>query len=201
MSADGSSSGSDPDNSRPAKRLPARPLVLVGLMGAGKSAIGRRLAGRLGIPFVDVDAEIEKAAGCSISDYFERYGEAAFRVGERKVISRLLDGPVAVLASGGGAYMDAETRALIGEKAISVWLRAELDVLVERTSRRNDRPLLHRGDPRAILADLMDKRYPIYSQADIVVDSDEGPADQMTRRVVGAVRRHLNRHPELAAPC
>ena len=198
MSADGSSTGPDTDNARPAKRLPARPLVLVGLMGAGKTAIGRRLAGRLGIPFVDVDAEIEKAAGCSISDYFERYGEAAFRAGERKVMSRLLDGPVAVLASGGGAYMDADTRAMIAQKAISVWLRAELDVLVERTSRRNDRPLLHRGDPRAILADLMDKRYPIYAQADIIVDSDEGPADQMTKRVVGALRRYLDRHPELA---
>ncbi len=201
MSADGSCTGSDPGNSRPAKRLPARPLVLVGLMGAGKTAIGRRLAGRLGIPFVDVDAEIEKAAGCSISDYFERYGEAAFRIGERKVMGRLLDGPVAVLASGGGAYMDAETRALIAQKAISVWLRAELDVLVERTSRRNDRPLLHGGDPRAILAELMDKRYPVYAQADIVVDSDEGPADQMTKRVIGAVRRHLDRNPELAGRC
>ncbi len=201
MSADGSSTGSDPDNSRPAKRLPARPLVLVGLMGAGKTAIGRRLAARLGVPFVDVDAEIEKAAGCSISDYFERYGEDAFRDGERKVMTRLLNGPVAVLASGGGAYMNAETRALIAQKAISVWLRAELDVLVERTARRNDRPLLHGGDPRAILSDLMNKRYPIYAQADIVVDSDEGPAEQMTKRVVGAVRRHLDRHPELAAPC
>jgi shikimate kinase len=153
-----------------------KPVVIVGLMGAGKSCIGRRLAARLGVPFVDSDAEFEQSAGCTISDYFAKFGEPAFRDGERRIITRLLDGPPCILATGGGAFCDAETRAKIDEKAVSVWIRADLDLLVKRTAGRDHRPLLKQGDPREILAKLMDKRYPIYALADIIVDStDESP--------------------------
>lgn len=163
-------------------------LVLVGLMGAGKSAIGRRLATRLGMSFVDADTEIEKAAGCSISDIFATHGEAEFRDGERRVIARLLDGPPRVLATGGGAFMDPETRALIMAKGISVWLRADLDVLAKRVARRNNRPLLAGGNQREILAELMDKRYPIYGEADVIVDSRDGPHNVTVDKVVEGVR-------------
>ncbi|MCZ6586878.1 MAG: shikimate kinase, partial [Alphaproteobacteria bacterium] len=139
---------------------------MVGLMGAGKTAIGRRLAGRLELPFVDADDEIEAAAGSSINDIFERLGEASFRDGERRVIARLLDGPAIVLATGGGAFMDAQTRERIAAKGVSVWLRTDIDTLVRRTSRREDRPLLKNGDPREILLHLMEQRYPIYQLAD-----------------------------------
>jgi shikimate kinase len=163
---------------------------MVGLMGAGKTSIGRRLAARVGLPFVDADEEIEAAAGSSIEDIFERLGEASFRDGERRVIARLLDGPPIVLATGGGAFMDPQTRERIAAKAISVWLRADLDTLVRRTSRRNDRPLLKDGDPREILARLMDQRYPIYQQADIVVDSVDAPADETVQNVLDALTAH-----------
>jgi shikimate kinase len=163
---------------------------MVGLMGAGKTSIGRRLAARVGLPFVDADEEIEAAAGSSIEDIFERLGEASFRDGERRVIARLLDGPPIVLATGGGAFMDPQTRERIAAKAISVWLRADLDTLVRRTSRRNDRPLLKDGDPREILARLMDRRYPIYQQADIVVDSVDAPADETVQNVLDALTAH-----------
>ncbi len=162
-------------------------IVMVGLMGAGKTSIGRRLAARVGLPFVDADEEIQAAAGSSIGDIFERLGEASFRDGERRVIARLLDGPPIVLATGGGAFMDPRTRERIAEKAISVWLRADLDTLVRRTSRRNDRPLLKDGDPREILARLMDQRYPIYQQADIIVDSIDAPADETVQCVLDAL--------------
>jgi shikimate kinase len=165
-------------------------IVMVGLMGAGKTSIGRRLAARVGLPFVDADEEIEAAAGSSIEDIFERLGEASFRDGERRVIARLLDGPPIVLATGGGAFMDPQTRERIAAKAISVWLRADLDTLVRRTSRRNDRPLLKDGDPREILARLMDQRYPIYQQADIVVDSVDAPADETVQNVLDALTAH-----------
>lgn len=164
-----------------------RPVVLVGLMGAGKSSIGRRLAARLGVKFVDADGEIEAAAGCSIPEIFERHGEAAFRDGERRVISRLLDGGPQVLATGGGAFMDAETRARIAECAVSVWLRADLDVLVERCSRKRNRPLLEGGDPRAILSALIEERYPTYAEADIVVESVNGPHEEVVGRIVAAL--------------
>ncbi|HEY0524188.1 MAG TPA: shikimate kinase [Stellaceae bacterium] len=170
---------------------PPRTIVLVGLMGAGKTAIGRRLAQRLRVPFVDADAEIEAAAAATIEEIFERHGEAAFREGERRVIARLLAGPVHVLATGGGAYMDPQTRQRIRESAISVWLRAELDVLLARVMRRSNRPLLKRGDPRAILAGLMEKRHPAYAEADIVVDSLDGPPETTLVQVIEAVRRHL----------
>ncbi len=168
-----------------------RTVALVGLMGAGKSAIGKRLALRLGLPFVDADDEIERAAGCSIAEFFERFGEAEFRAGERRVISRLLAGPAHVLSTGGGAYMDAETRALMRAHAITVWLRAELDVLYERVKKRTHRPLLSQGDPKQILERLMSQRYPVYAEADIVVESTAQPADITTDQVLEALRRHL----------
>ena len=164
--------------------LSGRGIVLVGLMGAGKSSIGRRLAARLGVPFVDTDNEIEASAGCTISDIFARHGEAAFRDGERRVIARLLDMPAQVMATGGGAFMDPETRAAIRRQAVSVWLRAELDVLVRRCSRRGGRPLLDQGDPGAILGALMEVRYPVYAEADIVVDSSDGPHEAVVEQIV-----------------
>ena len=165
-----------------------RTIVLVGLMGAGKSCIGRRLAARLGLPFRDADAEIERAAGCSIEDIFELHGEAAFREGENRVICRLLDDAPHVLATGGGAFMHPETRAAIGERAISVWLRADLELMLKRTGRRNHRPLLKRGDPRKILSDLMAQRYPVYGDADLVVDSVDGPPEVTVERVLAALK-------------
>lgn len=164
-----------------------RSIVMVGLMGAGKSSIGRRLASRLDLPFVDADSEIEAAAGCTIAEFFERHGEAAFRDGERRVIARLLGGPRKVLATGGGAFMDEETREAIGRSGVSVWLRADLETLVRRTSRRSDRPLLNNDDPAETLKSLMETRYPIYEQADIAVESDDGPPDQTVDRVVAAL--------------
>jgi len=168
-----------------------RTVALVGLMGAGKSAIGKRLAVRLGLPFVDADDEIERAAGCSIAEFFERFGETEFRAGERRVISRLLGGPTLVLSTGGGAYMDPETRALMREHAITVWLRAELEVLHERVKKRTHRPLLRQGDPKDILARLMSQRYPVYAEADVVVESTAQPAETTTDQVIEALRRHL----------
>ena len=165
----------------------ARSIVLVGLMGAGKSSIGRRLGQGLSCPFVDADREIEAAAGCSIEEIFERHGEAAFRDGERRVIARLLRGPRQVLATGGGAFMDPRTRAAIRERGISVWLRADLDLLVRRTGRRNNRPLLKGKDRRVILHDLIDERYPVYAEADVAVDIDDSPPDVTTGRVRAAI--------------
>lgn len=165
-------------------------IVFVGSMGAGKSTIGRRLAARLGMPFVDADAEIERAAGCSIEDIFAIHGEPAFRDGERKVIARLLAGPPHVLATGGGAFMDPETRAAIRAAGISIWLRADLDLLMARVSRRNGRPLLAKGEPREVLRRLMDERHPTYAEADIVVDSVDGPHE----RTLQAVLRSLDAH-------
>jgi shikimate kinase len=176
-----------------------RTVVLVGLMGAGKSCIGRRLAALLGLKFVDADAEIERAAGCTIEEIFERHGETAFRDGERRVIERLLGQAVQVLATGGGSFMDPRTRAAIHERAISVWLRADLDLLLKRTSRRNSRPLLKRGDPRAILKGLMAERYPVYDEANIVVDSIDGPPEVTVERVRAAVENYLAGQPGAAA--
>ncbi|MFM2044041.1 MAG: hypothetical protein RLY86_2617 [Pseudomonadota bacterium] len=175
-------------------RIP-RTIVLVGLMGAGKTSIGKRLAARLGLPFRDADQEIEEAAGCTIPEIFDRFGEAGFRDGERKVIARLLDGPVHILSTGGGAFMDAGTRAVIRDRGISVWLRAELDLLVQRTARRDTRPLLKSGDPREILKRLMDLRYPVYAEADLTVESDERPPEETTERVIHALDTWLPPHP------
>lgn len=175
--------------------LPAalpRTVVLVGLMGAGKSAIGRRLAARLGLPFRDADVEIEKAAGCTIDEIFARDGESAFRTGERKVIARLLtESPVHVLATGGGAFMDPRTRALVAEHGVSVWLNADLDILLARTARRSNRPLLKQGNPREILERLIAVRYPVYAGADLTVVSDEHPPEHTVDRVLEALEEHF----------
>ncbi len=168
-----------------------RTLVMVGLMGAGKSAIGKRLAQALSLPFVDADKEIEEAAGCTIPEIFARFGEPAFRDGERRVITRLLDGPPCVLATGGGAFMDDTTRAKIKQSGLSIWLRAELDTLVRRTARRNNRPLLNAGEPREILAKLMTLRYPVYAEADLAVDSADAPPEITTQRVIDALAKYL----------
>ena len=167
-----------------------RTIALVGLMGAGKSCIGRLLATALDLPFMDADKEIEAAAGCSVEDIFAAHGEEAFRAGERRVIARLLNEPKMVLATGGGAFMDPETRQLIHERATSLWLRADVDLLLRRTSRRNNRPLLKRGDPRKILSDLIEKRYPVYAEADVVVDSVDGPPEMTLARVIEGLRHH-----------
>ena len=166
---------------------PLRTIVLVGLMGAGKTKIGRRLATRLDLPFFDSDNEIEDAAGETIEEIFRNRGEAVFRDGERRVITRLLTQPMHVLATGGGAFMDPATRAMIARRGVSVWLRADLDVLLARVSRRNNRPLLQHSDPRAVLAELIERRHPIYAEADIVVDSGEVPADSTATRVIAAL--------------
>jgi shikimate kinase len=170
-----------------------RTIVMVGLMGAGKSAVGRRLATRLNMPFVDADTEIETAAGCTIAEIFERHGEAAFRDGESRVIARLLEGPPIVLATGGGAFMDDDTRALVARTGISVWLRADLDTLVQRTAKRNHRPLLRDGDPAKTLKNLIAVRHPIYEQSDIVVESDDSPLDKTVDRVCKALDAYLAR--------
>lgn len=164
-----------------------RTVVLVGLMGAGKSCIGRRLAQRLGTAFVDADAEIEKAAGCTIAEIFEKYGEAAFRDGERRVMMRLLHDTPSVLAAGGGAFIDPGTRQLIRDRAVSVWLRADLETLVVRTKGRNHRPLLNAGEPREILKRLMETRYPVYAEADITVDSGIDNPGVTCARVLSAI--------------
>ena len=167
--------------------VPRRAIVLVGLMGAGKTRIGRRLAARLDLPFADSDIEIETAAGETIEEIFANRGERVFRDGERRVIARLLEQPPHVLATGGGAFMDPATRAVIGRRGVSVWLRADLDVLVQRVSRRTDRPLLKQGDPRAILAELMVRRDPIYAEADLTIDSSDAPPERTVTRTIAAL--------------
>lgn len=162
----------------------AHPLVLVGLMGAGKSTIGRRLAKKIGWKFIDSDEEIEAAAGCSIADIFALYGEPIFRDLEQRVISRLLGESQLVLATGGGAWMQPPVRTLIKERATSIWLRAELDVLLDRVRKRTHRPLLETGDKRAILERLMEERYPTYALADKVLDSGHGSHDKVVERLI-----------------
>lgn len=177
-----------------------RTIVLVGLMGAGKSAIGRRVAQRLGLPFVDADAEIERAAGQTIEEIFASHGEAAFRDGERRVIARLLADPVHVLSTGGGAFMDPQTRELVARRGISIWLKADLDVLLRRTARRTNRPLLNQGDPAQVLAALIEKRYPVYATADLTVESTDGPPEQTVQRVLDALAEFLARSPPEPEP-
>ena len=176
---------------RPKVQAPDRTIVLVGLMGAGKTCIGKKLAKRLGMAFADADDAIEEAAGRTIPEIFAERGEAAFREGERKVIARLLDKPPHVLATGGGAFMDPGTRAKIKDGAISIWLRAELDVLLKRTARRSNRPLLNQGNRRQVMEELMAKRYPVYAEADITVDSADLPADVTVDRVMSALSAYL----------
>jgi shikimate kinase len=162
-----------------------RSIVLVGMMGAGKSSIGRRLAARLGIPFIDADAEIESAAGMTIPEIFDKHGEPYFRAGEARVIARLLDNGPQVLATGGGSLMDAQTRALIGEKGVSIWLKADIDVLLKRTKRRNDRPLAEK------IKDLLPIREPLYAQADIVVQSRDEPHENIVDEIMIQLPRRL----------
>ncbi len=171
-------------------RIPSS-LVLVGLMGAGKSSVGRRLAQKLDLPFVDADLEIENAAGCSIEDFFELYGEDEFRDGERRVIARLLDGPVQVIATGGGAFITEETRNKISETAISIWLKADISTLVDRVSRRGGRPLLKDAPPEDVLNDLIEKRYPFYALADITVESSDGSTWDTVDRALDALDHYL----------
>jgi shikimate kinase len=167
--------------------VPSRTIVVVGLMGAGKSKVGRRLALRLGLPFFDSDREIETAAGETIEEIFANRGERVFRAGERRVIARLLALPAHVLATGGGAFMDPATRELVARRGVSLWLRADLDVLVSRVLRRSNRPLLKQGDPRVILAELIERRYPLYAGADVVVDSGEGSPEATVTRAIAAL--------------
>jgi shikimate kinase len=175
-----------------------RTIALVGLMGAGKSSIGRRLAQRLGLPFIDADSEIETAAGTTIEEIFQRHGEAAFRDGERRVIARLLESPPHVLATGGGAFMDASTRALLRARTVSIWLRADIELMLARVGRRGNRPLLKRGEPRAVLEQLMAQRYPIYAAADLAVDSIDGPPEATLERVLAALATHLGGEKQAA---
>ena len=169
--------------------LRRRTIALVGLMGVGKSTIGRKLAQALELPFYDADHEIERAAGCTISDIFAELGEAEFRAGERRVIARLLEGPPHVLATGGGAFMNAETRALIKQRAVSVWLKADLEVMARRVSRKDTRPLLVGKDPRQVLSALMAERYPIYAEADIAIETDDRPAGAAVDAILLALRK------------
>lgn len=173
--------------------LGGRSVVLVGMMAVGKSSIGRRLAARLGIPFVDADTEIEKAAGMSIPDIFARHGEADFRSGEARVIARLLESGPQVLATGGGAFMNEATRAAIKSKGVSIWLTADFDVLVRRIAKRkNDRPMLQTDDPAATLRQLLQAREPVYALADLTMQSQEGPHDAVVGDLIAALAGFLD---------
>lgn len=177
---------SDPSSAEmsAAKAARGRPIVLVGLMGVGKSTIGKRLAARLARRFTDVDDEIERAAQRSITEIFDEFGEAHFRTGERRVIARLIEGGAGVIATGGGAFVDEGTRALILEKAIAIWINSSIATLVERTGRRNTRPLLREGDPEEILTRLARQREPYYSQAHIHVESDHRPHETTVEQII-----------------
>lgn len=164
-----------------------RTVALVGLMGAGKSTVGRRLADRLGLEFTDSDNEIEKAAGLSVADIFALHGEAEFRRVEHKVLDRLLTGPPQVLATGGGAYLNEQTRDLMREKAVTIWLNADLETLWQRVSRRSHRPLLRRPDAKEVLTDLFQQRGPIYGLADITVPSADGPHSKTVNAIIKAL--------------
>lgn len=172
------------------KRLD-RPVVLVGLMGVGKSTVGRRLAKRLGLSFVDSDAEIEDAAGCPPAEIFERYGERDFRDGERRLVARLIEGEVRVIATGGGAYVDPNTRKLLNERAITIWLDAPVEVLAERTSRRDTRAQLRNGDPKAVLQKLAEERRPSYAEAHIHVRSGDGAHKDVVDAIVSALEQFI----------
>ena len=168
-----------------------RPIVLVGLMGAGKSTVGRRLAKRLGLPFVDSDVEIEEASGATTADLFERYGEHDFRDGERRLVARLVEGDIRVIATGGGAFIDPRTRQLLNERAITIWLDAPIEVLAERTGRRDNRPLLRKGDRAAILARLAEERRHSYAEAQIHIRSSGGAHGDVVEAIVSSLREHL----------
>ncbi|MDX2306927.1 MAG: shikimate kinase [Hyphomicrobium sp.] len=180
--------------------LGPRSIVLVGLMGCGKSSVGRRLAARLGLTFVDTDEEIERVAAKSITEIFEDHGEPYFRDGERRVIARLLSSGPQVLATGGGAFIAPDTRAAIRERGVSIWLRAELPVLMRRVMKRDNRPLLKKGDPEAVMRDLMAARYPIYSEADLTVESRDVPHEVIVSEVLASLDRHLSRAAATSDP-
>ncbi|MBI1339277.1 shikimate kinase [bacterium] len=190
---DAENPSSDPRNAAPPAVVLTRTVALIGLMGAGKSTIGRRLADALAAPFHDSDDEIEKAAGLSVQEIFDRHGEPEFRRGERRVIERLLNGPPCVLATGGGAYMDPQTRALMRERAVTIWLRADFEVLWRRVSRRDHRPLLRRPNPRAVLHELNETRSPVYATADAVIDSADGPHDDSVRAILDILKERDGR--------
>ena len=171
--------------------LGGRPIVLVGMMGAGKTTVGRRLATRLGRHFVDSDEEVEKAAGMSIEEIFASRGEADFRAGEQRVIARLLKEQDLVLGTGGGAFINAETRTLVKASAVSVWIKADFELLFQRVQRRSNRPLLKTANPRETLKGLIDKRYPVYAEADVTVVSKDVPQDQVASEVIDALLDHL----------
>ena len=174
------------------KRLD-RPVVLVGLMGVGKSTVGRRLARRLGLPFVDSDAAIEDASGFPAAEVFERYGERDFRDGERRLVARLVEGDIRVIATGGGAFVDPNTRQLLNDRAITVWLDAPIDILAERTSRRDTRVQLRDGDPKAVLSRLAEERRDSYAQAHIHIKSGDGAHKDVVDAIVEALEEHLSR--------
>jgi shikimate kinase len=169
-----------------------RPIVLVGLMGAGKSTVGRRLARRLGLPFIDTDTAIADAAGYSAAEVFERYGEADFRDGERRLVARLIDGEIRVIATGGGVFVDPRTRKLLNERAITIWLDAPVDILADRTSRRDTRPLLRNTDPKGTLERLAEERGPSYAEAHIRVTSGGGAHGVVVESIVSAIEQHLS---------
>jgi shikimate kinase len=178
--------------------LGARPIVLVGMMGAGKTTVGRRLAARLDRAFLDSDEEVEKAAGMTIEEIFKAHGEADFRTGEARVIARLLKEPDIVLGTGGGAFMNPETRAAIREAGISIWIKADFELLFQRVSRRSNRPLLKTANPRETLQKLIDARYPTYAEADVTVTSSDVPQDQVAGELMDALLAHLRAsQPEL----
>jgi shikimate kinase len=166
---------------------PDRPIVLIGLMGAGKSTVGRRLAKRLGLPFLDSDSEIEEAAHRTITEIFDSYGESGFRDGERRVIARLIHGPPKVIATGGGAFLDDRTRALILDRCIAIWLDAAVETLAVRVSRRDHRPLLHGKDPAKVLRELAERRNPVYALAHIHIRSEDMPHERTVERIVEAL--------------
>src|ERR1700731_3411360 len=171
--------------------LGTRSIVLVGMMGAGKSTVGRRLAARLRLPFLDADTEIEAAAGMSIPDIFETHGEPDFRDGEARVIARLLDGGPAVIATGGGAFMREETRSRIRDKAVSIWLKADADIIMRRVKRRADRPLLQTADPAATVGRLLEQREPVYQQADLTIWSRDVPHEKIVDECIEALYGRL----------
>lgn len=178
--------------------LGRRSLVLVGMMGAGKSSIGRRLAGRLGLAFVDADTEIETAAGMSITEIFKVHGEEAFRAGEARVIARLLGAGPQVLSTGGGAYMNPSTRSAVREKGVSVWLKADYEVLAKRIRRRGDRPMLHTDNPTETLRELITERYPVYAEADITVHSRDVPHDTIVDEIITVLAQWFADHAQPA---
>lgn len=180
-------------------RLDGRSIVLIGLMGAGKTTIGRRLAKKLNMPFADADTEIEKAAGKTVPEIFEEHGEQYFRDGERRVIDRLLHEAPRVLATGGGAYMSEATRTAIADKAISVWLKADFDLLMKRVRKRSNRPLLQTDDPEAVMHNLINERYPVYAGSDIMVESKDVPHDQIVAACIETLASHLRQKETASA--